>query len=125
MAKINILVDTDIFIDYFNTSSFSHFLESKKFVIYYSVVTQKELLSKKGLKEAEKEAILLALRQHRLIRINAKIAAVYSELRREYPGLGKEDALIAATALIKKIPLFTRNWKHFRHIKGLTLFSGE
>ena len=35
----------------------------------------------------------------------------------------KEDALIAATALHKKLPLLIRNWKHYRKIKGLVLFG--
>jgi hypothetical protein len=38
--------------------------------------------------------------------------------------LEKEDALIAATALAKRLPLMTRNWRHFRVIRGLTLFAG-
>jgi predicted nucleic acid-binding protein len=36
----------------------------------------------------------------------------------------KEDALIAATALVKKLPLVTRNVKHYKSIQGLILFKG-
>ena len=54
MEKISLLVDTDIFIDYFNTGRFSNILENDLFLIYYSVVTEKELLSKKGLNSSEK-----------------------------------------------------------------------
>jgi predicted nucleic acid-binding protein len=39
--------------------------------------------------------------------------------------IAKEDALIAATALQKKLPLLTRNWKHYRRIKGLVLFGSK
>lgn len=123
MEKINLLIDTDIFIDYFNTGRFSNILENKLFVIYYSVVTEKELLSKKGLRTPEKEAILFTLKNSRRIRIDNSIALTYSELRKLYPSLDKEDVLIAATAVKKKLPLVTRNYKHYKKIKELMLFS--
>ena len=125
MEKINLLVDTDIFIDYFNTGRFDNILENKLVVIYYSVVTEKELLSKKGLKTSEKEAILHTLKDHKRIKVDNSIAIKYSELRKSYPSIDKEDALIAATALIKNLPLATRNYKHYKKIKGLTLFTGQ
>lgn len=124
MEKINLLIDMDIFIDYFNTGRFSNILENKLFVIYYSVVTEKELLSKKGLKTLEKEAILFTLKNYRRIRIDNSIALKYSELRKLYPSLDKEDVLIAATAITKRLPLVTRNYKHYRKIKELILFAG-
>ena len=125
MEKISLQVDTDIFIDYFNAGRFSNILENDLFVIYFSVVTEKELLSKKGLKSSEKEAILYTLKNYRRIKINDSIALKYSELRTIYPSLDKEDILIAATALTRKLPVMTRNYKHFRKIKELTLFSGN
>jgi len=125
MEKISLLVDTDIFIDYFNTGRFSNILENDLFVIYFSVVTEKELLSKKGLKSSEKEAILYTLKNYRRIRINDSIAIKYSELRKLYPSLDKEDLLIAATALTRKLPVMTRNYKHYKKIKELPLFTGN
>lgn len=125
MAKIKILIDTDIFIDYFNHGYFEEILENDTFTIYYSVITRKELLAKQGLKNAEKQAILYVLAKYRVINITADIADTYSALLEEYDGLSKEDALIAATALHKKLPLLTRNWKHYRKIKGLVLFGGQ
>ncbi len=124
MEKISLLLDTDIFIDYFNTGRFDNIMENKSFVIYYSVVTEKELLSKKGLKASEKEAILHTLKNFRQIKIDNSIASKYSELRKFYPTIDKEDALIAATAIVKKLPLVTRNYKHYRKIKELLLFTG-
>ncbi len=123
MEKINLLADTDIFIDYFNTGRFYNILENKAFVIYYSVVTEKELLSKKGLKTSEKDTILYTLKNFRRVRIDNSIAIKYSELRGVYPSLDKEDLLIAATALIKNLPLVTRNIKHYSKIKGLIIFA--
>lgn len=58
MAKVKLLIDTDIFIDYFNNGFFDEILENKGFEVYYSVVTKKELLAKQGLKDSERQAIL-------------------------------------------------------------------
>lgn len=123
MAKIKLLIDTDIFIDYFNHGVFEEILENTKFSVYYSVITKKELLAKQGLRDSEKRAILYVLRKHKIINLTADIAERYSALLREQPEMTKEDALIAATALHKRLPLLTRNWKHYRNIQGLVLFG--
>jgi predicted nucleic acid-binding protein len=125
MAKIKLLIDTDIFIDYFNHGFFEEILENKEFTIYYSVITKKELLAKQGLKDSEKQAILYVLRKYKIINITDDIAYRYSVLLNEYSEMTKEDALIAATALHKRLPLLTRNWKHYRKIKGLVLFGSN
>jgi predicted nucleic acid-binding protein len=125
MAKVPLLVDTDIFIDYFNAGLLRVVLESDEFEIYYLAVTKKELLSKPGLKASEREALLATLRRCRIIPLTERIAAVYSDLRRKHLSLEKEDALIAATALVRGLPLVTRNWKHYKVVEGLVLFRGE
>lgn len=88
-------------------------------------MTRKELLSKEGLRLSERRMIGDTLHRFRLIRLDPSIAARYSILRRRYPHLEKEDALIAATALVKRLPLMTRNWKHFRRVAELALFAGD
>lgn len=123
MAKIKILIDTDIFIDYFNHGYFEEILENRDFTIYYSAVTKKELLEKQGLRNSEKQAILYVLKKHRIVNVTSDIAKKYSALMNGYPEMAKEDALIAATALEKRLPLLTRNWKHYRKIKGIVLFG--
>lgn len=124
MAKVSVLVDTDIFIDYFNTGRFSSLFDTARCTVYYSIITKKELLTKSGLRDAERDAILEELRPCRLINLSRAIAARYSDLRRRYPRLGKSDALIAATALVKHLPLVTGNTRHFRIVKDLALFGG-
>ncbi|ULA64205.1 MAG: Ribonuclease VapC [Nitrospira sp.] len=123
MAKISILLDTDIFIDYFNSGRFHALFDSSRFTIYYSIVTKKELLTKPGLRDNERASILDELTRCRLIPLSDSITARYSDLRRRHPSLEKADALIAATALVKQLPLMTRNKRHFRLIDGLTLFG--
>ena len=125
MAKVKILIDTDVFIDYLNTGFLDRVFEDKQFQVYYSIVTRKELLSKPGLRDTEKKAILATLRQHRLIPLNPRITNIYSDLRRKYPAIEKEDMLIAASGLVMRMPLLTRNSKHFKMIEGLTLFIGS
>lgn len=123
MAKISLLLDTDIFIDYFNTGRFHALFDSSRFTVYYSAITKKELLTKPGLRDNERASILAELAQCRLIALSDSITARYSDLRRRYPSLEKGDALIAATALLKHLPLMTRNKRHFQMIPGLTLFG--
>jgi predicted nucleic acid-binding protein len=125
VAAVRILVDTDVFIDYFNAGQYASILDDRQTTIYYSVVTRKELLGKRGLKDSERQAIIDALRRFRLVPLTPAIAARYATVHRTTPGLEREDALIAATALDKRLPLMTRNWRHFRHVPGLTLYSGR
>lgn len=123
MAKVSVLVDTDIFIDYFNSGRFSPLFDSSRFTLYYSIITKKELLAKSGLRDSERESILSELSRCRLIMLSDSITARYTELRRRHPSLEKGDALIAATALVKRLPLLTRNRRHFQVIPDLVLFG--
>jgi predicted nucleic acid-binding protein len=123
MAKVSVLVDTDVFIDYFNTGRFSSVFDSSGFTVYYSIVSKKELLTKTGLREAEREAIVAELSRCRLINLSDSITTRYSDLRLRHRSLDKGDALIAATALDKRLPLVTRNKRHFRVVKDLVLFG--
>ena len=123
MAKISVLVDTDVFIDYLNVGRFSFLFDASRYTVYYSVITQKELLSKPGLREAERQAILQELRRCRMVRLTDVIVSRYSDLRNRYPSLEKADALIVATALARKLPLVTQNRKHFRDIAGLAILG--
>ena len=121
MGENQLLVDTDILIAYFNRRIYRSYLENPQIRIYYSAVTKKELLSKRGLKDSERQAILAVLRRFRLIRIDQRISVEYSRLKTDYPSLGRGDALIAASALVWKLPLLTQNLRHFRLVKGLIL----
>jgi hypothetical protein len=118
----SLLVDTDVLIDYFNRGDLAELFDGARFRIFYSVVTRKELLAKPGLSAAERSAILGELRRFRQVPLSSAIAARYWDLRRRHPRMEKADALIAATALVKRLPLLTGNSRHFRQIEGLTLF---
>ena len=123
MAKVSLLVDTDVFVDYFNTGRFHVIFDPGRFLVYYSTITKKELLTKPGLRDSERQAIVTVLDQCRIVPLSNAITKQYSELRSLYPSIDKADALIAATALTKRLPLLTRNRRHFKIVVGLDLFG--
>ncbi len=123
MGENQLLVDTDILISYINRRAYRAYLENPNVTVYYSAVTKKELLSKQGLKASERRAILTLLRRFRLVRIDQRVSDEYYRLRTLYPSLERGDALIAASAMIRKLPLLTRNFRHFHVIHGLQLLT--
>jgi predicted nucleic acid-binding protein len=125
MGENQLLVDTDVLIAYLNHRAYRSYLESAKYRVYYSAITKKELLAKRGLKSSERQAILTLLKRFRLIRIDRRVTDKYSRLRSCYPSLAKGDALIGASALARKLPLLTQNLRHFRVIQGLVLLPVE
>ena len=125
MGKDNLLVDTDVLIGYLNRRSHREYLEDSTRRIYYSAVTKKELLSKPGLKASERSAILTLLRRFRQVRIDSRVARAYSELRGSNAALAQPDALIAASALARKLPLLTLNVRHFSRVQGLSLIGSR
>ena len=125
MGENQLLVDTDVLIAYLNHRAYRSYLESAKYRVYYSAITKKELLAKRGLKTSERQAILTLLKRFRLIRIDRRVTDEYSRLRSRYPSLAKGDALIGASALARKLPLLTQNLRHFRVIQGLVLLPVE
>ena len=125
-GQSSLLVDTDIFIDYLNgIERMRAVLDSRRYVIYYSAVTRKELLAKPGLSSTERHRIQMLLLKHRLIPIDQRIAERFSRLLNKYArhGLRNADALIAATAWSRKLRLLTRNTKHYRFISEITLID--
>ena len=121
MGENQLLVDTDILIAYLNRRAYRNYLEAAPIKIYYSAVTKKELLAKRGLKASERRSILTVPRRYRLIRIDQRIAEEFARLRSLYPRLERGEFLIAATALEKRLPLLTQNQRHLRVVKGIVL----
>jgi predicted nucleic acid-binding protein len=120
------LVDTDIFIDYLNgVKRMREILDSPRYRMYYSTVTEKELLAKPGLSATERRRIRLLLQYHRLIPVDERIAGRFSSLLVKYTnhGLHKADALVAATAWSRRLPLLTRNTRHYRFISEISLLA--
>ena len=124
MARIKLLIDTDIFIDYLKgMPPAKAVFRSKDIDIFCSVLTKKELLSKPGLRDSERKKIVGIFRKLKTILIDSDISIRYSDLLAKYhvKGLHPPDAIIAATAWSKKLPLLTRNKRHFSYIEEIKL----
>ena len=124
MAKIKFLVDTDVIIDYLKgIRPAKELFRTRDIVIYCSILSKKELLSKAGISNSERKKITSLLSNIKVLKIDKDISNKYDKLLNKY---GEQqnliaDYLIAATAWSKNLPLLTRNLKHFEKIKEIRL----
>ncbi len=109
----DVLVDTDLFIDHLRGAAE---LKPGRHRLHYSVITRAELFA--GASGTDLAARLLA--PFREVPVDRAIAERAGRIRREH-GLRLPDALIAATALERRLGLATRNPKHFAAVPGLRL----
>lgn len=124
MAKIKVLVDTDIIIDYLRgVKSARDLFRSEAFDIYCSILSKKELLSTQGLRGSERKRIAELLLRIKVLRIDSDIHSKYIQLLSLYGErqTSMVDYVIAGTAWAKNLPLMTRNKKHFVHVKEIEL----
>jgi predicted nucleic acid-binding protein len=124
MAKIKLLIDTDVLIDSLKgIKEAKDLFRTKDIDLYCSILSKKELLSKSGLRESERRRIIDLLSRIKVLKIDDDISKKYSFLMKKY-GESSDlivDYIIAATAWSKKLPLLTRNRKHFARIQEITL----
>jgi len=117
-------VDTDIIIDALKGIKPARELFKRSEIdIYCSILTKKELFSKEGLKNSEKKKIEGILSKVKILKVDSSIQRQFNLLLKKYgdrpDAVG--DYIVAATALAKRLPLMTRNKKHFEHFKELVL----
>lgn len=127
MAKIKLLVDTDVLIDSLKGMKAAKYLfRTREIVLFCSILSRRELLSKGGLRESERKRIMRLLSKIKVLRIDDDINKKYLFLMKKYGERPDSivDYIVAATAWSKKLPLLTRNKKHFEHIKEITLSPG-
>jgi tRNA(fMet)-specific endonuclease VapC len=127
MDNTKVLIDTSIIIDHFrksdktNTRLVQHF---KKYSLFISSITVFELYN--GASSPEKaHDIELILKNVEVIDVNKKIAIeaskIYLLLAKKNKAIEFRDILIAATAIVSKMPIDTLNVNHFSRIAGLKL----
>jgi predicted nucleic acid-binding protein len=124
MAKIRLLVDTDILIDYLKKIKPAKALfDSNDADLYCSILSKKELLTKPGLSSSERKKIVNLLLKIKILKIDNEINNKYTLLLEKYgtQQATMPDCVIAATAWAKNLPLLTRNKRHFQHIKEIRL----
>ena len=126
MERVSYLVDTDVLIDWLQGQPWAKVLLQTEGVRFYcSSITRKELFDKPGLSNSERRQIRRLLQVVRVLTVDAVVASAASELLQKYSDqpLRVPDALIAATAWKKNLPLITRNRKHYLFIDEITLAS--
>ena len=121
----NFVLDTDVFIDllrgFEKAKKYFEELNKEDNVVYYSAITEVELISGKECRKIEKKAeIIKILSQFSEIPVDKRIAIKAGDFRREY-GTAFTDAVIAATAFAMRANLVTRNVNDFQNIKEITI----
>lgn len=92
MAKIKLLIDTDILIDSLKGIRGARDLfRTKDIDLYCSILSKKELLSKSGLRESERKQIIDMLSRLKVLRVDDDIVKKYSFLMKKY---GEKSDLI-------------------------------
>lgn len=107
----DILIDSDVFIDHLRGA---HELVVGNHRVHYSVITRAELFA--GNTATDLVATLLG--PFRELDVGRDVAERAGRIRRETK-VRLPDALIAATAIEKRLALVTRNRSDFEPIRGL------
>jgi predicted nucleic acid-binding protein len=110
-AVADVLVDTDIFVDHLRGVVE---LRAGRHRLHYSVITRAELFAG----SSATDVIAQLLGPLREVEVDRSIAERAGRVRRE-TGIRLPDALIAATALQRKLQLATRNARDFNRVRGL------
>ena len=132
MAKIKVVCDTDVMIDYWDVSSKRHsqtktIIEDKIGLdnIVISAITKMELLMGASNK-TEESIIKKKLGRFNIALINNDITILAIELFETYrlsQGFAIPDCFIGSTARILNLELFTYNLKDSRYMSDLKLFE--
>jgi toxin FitB len=109
----DVLVDTDIFVDHLRGATE---LKAGRHRLHYSVITRAELFAG----SPASDVIVQLLGPLREVVVDRVIAERAGRVRRE-TGIRLPDALIAATALERKLEVATRNARDFSGVRGLRI----
>ena len=126
MESRQVLIDTNILIDYFQSSAKEKTLLYSLLSEYstaISTITEFEISI--GINEKNKDFFEKLLQNIVIIPFDSSCAFIASKIYKDLKKLNRlievPDIFIAATAVSNSIPLSTLNKKHFSRIEGLTL----
>lgn len=127
----NIVIDANVVIDYTRDLSNDYvelleFAVKNKIVVYIPTVVIFELFAGREIDEKGKRMVLKKLLDRlKRIDLTEEIAILAADLYRKHPFLPLDiaDFAIAASALVYKAELATKNKKHFKQIPKLQLFD--
>jgi predicted nucleic acid-binding protein len=109
----NVLLDTDILVDHLRGHAM---LQIDNHVGHVSVITRSELFAG----TSATDLIRNLLDPFHELAVDRAVAERAGRIRRE-TGIRTPDALIAATALVHRLSLVSRNERDFRRVHGLRL----
>lgn len=126
-----IVIDTNIIIDYLRIGHqrktlLEELLEKPKIKAIISVATLQELFVGQSTKKTKEEKRIKKIVAFCEIKnITPKIAEIAGKILRDQPSgkMSFPDAKIAATAILEKAYLLTRDKKDFQNIKGLKIYQ--
>ena len=121
----NIVLDTDIFVDYLRgfekSQNYFKKIRDGEFIVYFSAITEAELINGKECKKIEKKNNILEFISHfTKVSVNNEIAVKAGDFSREY-NTELPDSIIAATAFVMKATLITRNVADYKRINNLKI----
>lgn len=108
------MIDTDVIVDHLLGR---RALSAELTDWSYSIVTRSELFAGRPTEEPAVAALLTRMRE---LGVDRSIAERAGRLRGR-TRIATPDALIAATAIAHRLPLLTRNARHFGRVPGLQL----
>ncbi len=122
-----ILVDTDIIVDHLRgmekAREFLRKIEKGERKGYFSTITEAELFSGSRMESKdEQRKVLNLLGIMKRVPVDSMIARRAGKIKRRN-GARLPDAIIAATAMLMKAKLSTKNTKHFEGIEGVVLME--
>lgn len=124
-----LLLDTSILIEELRLpKEETRFKESKKlkYKLFICAITLTELWAGQSIKTSlGQKRVKELLKDISIIDLGEKILKKAGEELRKDKNLFLGDALIAATGIVKKLPLLTLNERHFQKIEDLKLFKRD
>ncbi len=124
MDKKIVLADTGVLIKlYHGHKQIAKILDEIGYEgLVVSAITVAEIYQ--GMKNQEKKETLALLKKFNTIHFDTKISFRFIGLKLRFKDrLSIPDAIIAATSLVYKLPLFTFNVKDFGYIPGLIIYK--
>lgn len=120
---MNICIDTDVFIDFLRGQKLAKDFLSQMIknadAIYFSAITEAELLSGQSCNESKtRELVISLLNSFTKIEVDNPIAQLAGYIRRTH-ATPLPDAIIAATALKMDALLYSKNSKDYMPIPDL------
>lgn len=117
-----ILIDTSVFIDHLRGYKLATDLFKDLYIredIIFSAITEAELIAGKQCKNKfVKEEILRFIHKWKKVEVSNQVAVLAGDLCREY-NTEIPDSIIAATAILNKAKVITKNVRDFTNIKEL------